>query len=131
MAIVTFEQLTAEDAQKLFLVDAHLVDPPDKTHKDKDDIKLTGTLRIMSLRSNRFKWCQYKVGPWDHVFLVWPFKWKAPAPNRLGWLPKCEFGKTGPYFNDVNPDLDYPIEPFSYIDHEGEEYTPDSPAEAP
>mgnify|MGYP006138560413 CR=1 FL=1 len=91
----TFEELKAGDPARLFLVDAHLHDPPARQHSFTPTF--TGQETIIMTEQNaelrkRFKHCYYKVDSFSDVRVVWPMKWPAPAPNRLGWLPKLEFG---------------------------------------
>ena len=106
----TFEELKAGDPARLFLVDAHLHDPPARQHSFTPTF--TGQETIIMTEQNaelrkRFKHCYYKVDSFSDVRVVWPMKWPAPAPNRLGWLPKLEFGnpENGPYYNQINPAL--------------------------
>lgn len=128
--VVTFEELSGSDHTKLFLVDCHLVNPPDLKHSLADQIRLEGEMRIMfppqGIRRNKFKLCMYKVGGFSQILVVWPFTWDAPAPNRLGWLPKLEFGNPNfpPYYTDINPALTGEIAPFTYTNHKGETCNP-------
>jgi hypothetical protein len=64
------------------------------------------------------------VEGFSDIRVVWPMKWPAPGPNKLGWLPKLEFGnpENGPYYNEINPALaGKPVAPFAYMGHDGTE----------
>jgi hypothetical protein len=69
------------------------------------------------------KRCRYRVGSWN-VYFPWPWDWKCPGPNRLGWLPSAEFGVPTMPGETAMKDSYLPVEPFTYTDNEGNQYTP-------
>lgn len=128
----TFEQLPMSAHQSLFLVDYHLSVPLPYGHKFPEAKCYQSTI-IMNvpsgIKAKRFKYCWYKVGGFDQVWVVWPLKWKCPGSNAYGWLPKLEFGDPAfpPYYTSINPHQPEAVAPFRYVDCDGEWYEPTEP----
>ena len=126
---VTFEQLPGIHHAALFLVDSHLNNPPNFAHTLLPEFRNQETLILFApngIAAKRFKHCWYKVGGFTDIRVVWPTGWPAPRANTYGWLPKLEFGNPneGPYYNGVNPALVNPVQPFTYVDFNGNQITP-------
>ncbi len=135
MPLIDYEELvvsvTKSEMRNILLVDCHLDDALDcQNSTTRWSFRSVAHLFTSSGASANFKHLVYSFDNWQ-VIMAWPKGWSPPAPNRLGWLPKGEFCAANRYFNGLNPDLEFPIAPFTYRDYKGEMFTPSGPVTGP
>lgn len=122
--MIVYEDLSDAECKMLFRVDAHL-DPGLGNEyfngAGTTPFSVSGISPLFgNANGNQLVRINYRVGPWMPVSVIWPKGWPPPGLNRLGWLPKCEFGTGGKlsYYNEP-PSGVINIRTFAYTDVHG------------